>query len=516
MPKKVSNWTKNMLAGFNADFVIYVLLAAILVIGFLLRIYRINELLGFYYDQGRDALKIWDLWHKSDLFLVGPTTGIAGILRGPYYYYLIAPFYLFGGGNPIWPSVFLSFTTIIAAFVAYYLGRKIHGQAAGIIAALISSLSFNIVMASRWLSNPTPMLLFSLFLVLMMVLVTEGKNWAWIGISFLTGLSLFHFGSSGELFYLLAILIFAIWMVRGQGYGKKNTLNNKILLYSLVAFLLTVLPLIIFDIKNSGLILGNIRSFLFEGESFRLVTWGEISDRFDFYYDVFSRLIFHGMYKRETIIFSGVVFYFFYELKTLWKLKGVRVLILLLTSLVFGFTFFQGNFGNIYDYYLTGYFLIFILLFSITLAQMARKNWGRVFLVFFFAVFLQNNSYFLRTKLTDKVNAPTSIALKNQLQAVNWVFENASGGEFNIDVYVPPVIPYTYDYLFLWQGNNRCGENLCGLELEEPTETLYTLYEEDPPHPERLEAWLDRQVGIGEIEEEMRFYGITVQRRKRI
>ncbi len=45
---------------------------------------------------------------------------------------------------------------------------------------------------------------------------------------------------------------------------------------------------------------------------------------------------------------------------------------------------------------------------------------------------------------------------------------------------------------------------------------LYTLHEEDPQHPERLEAWHARQEGIGEIEEEVSFGGITVQRRKRL
>ena len=105
----------------------------------------------------------------------------------------------------------------------------------------------------------------------------------------------------------------------------------------------------------------------------------------------------------------------------------------------------------------------------------------------------------------------------NELQAVNWVFENSKErGVFNIDVYVPPVIPYSYDYLFLWQGTRRCGDNLCGLLWDEQTPLLYTLYEVDPPHPWRLEAWLDRQEGIGVVEEEVSFGGIIVQRRSRI
>ncbi|MBI4157851.1 hypothetical protein HY502_03320, partial [Candidatus Woesebacteria bacterium] len=79
------------------------LIGLLLISAFLLRVYRVGEILGFYFDQGRDALIIWDLWHSGKLFLIGPTTGIAGIFRGPFYYYLIAPFYLLGGGDPVYP-----------------------------------------------------------------------------------------------------------------------------------------------------------------------------------------------------------------------------------------------------------------------------------------------------------------------------------------------------------------------------------------------------------------------------
>ena len=65
----------------------------VLLLAFVLRTYRIGELLDFHYDQGRDALVIWDLINKGKLFLIGPTTGLAGVFRGPFYYYLIAPFY---------------------------------------------------------------------------------------------------------------------------------------------------------------------------------------------------------------------------------------------------------------------------------------------------------------------------------------------------------------------------------------------------------------------------------------
>lgn len=483
--------------------IVYILLALIFVLGFYIRIYRINDLLGFYYDQGRDALAVWDIWHKGHIPFIGPTTGIAGIFRGPYYYWLIAPFYLLGRGDPIWPSIFLSLTTMIAVLVVYYLGFKIQGRITGLIGAVISSFSFNILLASRWLSNPTPMLLLSVLLVWMMLLVTEGKKWAWPAIAFILGLSLFHFGSSGEAFYFPAIFVFAIWQ-------RKNLPNKKIFLWSIFLFFLTVAPLIAFDIKNHGLLIGNIKSFLFgggEGGSFGIPKWRQIGDKFMFLYDVFTNKIFNARYEKETLLIFSTVLFFVYFLHKTIKKDGVKILLMLLGIGSLGIILFQGNFGNIYDYYLTGYYLPFVLLFSISLGVVWENHLGKVFVLYFLFAFLAANYDFISYRLSDPVDSDISVAFKNQNQAINWIYNDANGAKFNVDEYVPPVIPYAYEYLFQWKDKNY---------TQERTDILYTLYEQDPPHPERLNAWLERQKGIGKVESSSRFGGITVERRIRI
>jgi hypothetical protein len=129
---------------------------------------------------------------------------------------------------------------------------------------------------------------------------------------------------------------------------------------------------------------------------------------------------------------------------------------------------------------------------------------------------IYSNGSLIHKNLIDEREGEVDIIFKHQLSTIDWIFEDASErGEFNVDVYVPPVIPHAYDYLFLWQATKRCGDNLCGM-VEERVPLLYTLYEADPPHPERLDAWLERQKGIGRIQESVRFGGITVERRERI
>jgi hypothetical protein len=92
------------------------------------------------------------------------------------------------------------------------------------------------------------------------------------------------------------------------------------------------------------------------------------------------------------------------------------------------------------------------------------------------------------------------------------MYQDAKGRDFNVDVYVPPVIPYAYDYLFKWYGFQKYGF----LPKEDHVELLYTLSEKDGAHPERLEKWMARQDKIGRIEKESYVFDIKVERRLRI
>src|SRR3989344_1439061 len=106
----------------------YYVLFVILILAAYVRVWRTDKILGFYYDQGRDAQVIWDFIHRGKLFLIGPTTGIEGIFRGPWYYWLITPFYWLGRGDPVWPAVFLALTTVLALFVLFHLTYQIRGK----------------------------------------------------------------------------------------------------------------------------------------------------------------------------------------------------------------------------------------------------------------------------------------------------------------------------------------------------------------------------------------------------
>ena len=487
---------------------IYFILAILLLGAFLVRVWRVDQILWFFYDQGRDALVIWKFLHEGKFFLIGPVTGIEGIFRGPWYYWLITPFYFFGGGDPVWPAVFLGFTTVLAIAILFYLTYRVAGTIAGFVAVVIASFSFYLVLASRWLSNPTPMFLISMLLVLGMFWVVEGKKWAWILIGAMLGMAM-QFGSAAEVFYFPAVAVFAIWQ-------RKNLPSVKIAALSFFLIILAFLPQIFFDIRHDGILTGGIKKFLFTDGSFQGDFWEVFHARLNLYYSVFFSKLFPNATRFWPLALSLAVISLLVNLKSLFSNRRFLTVFILLAAPILGMLFFQGNYGNVYDYYFTGYYFIFILIFSSLLSLLVRSKASLIIPALFILMFLQDNLTIVRNYLCSCVDGETHVSLGSEMQAVNWVFEDSQGREFNADVYVPPVIPHAYDYLFLWQATKRCGDNLCGMKLSQNVPLLYTLYEVDPPHPERLEAWMQRQKGVGVVEETTRFGGITVERRHRI
>jgi hypothetical protein len=334
----------------------------------------------------------------------------------------------------------------------------------------------------------------------------EGKKWALPAVLFLTGLAL-NFGAAAEIFYIPVIF----WVIYRF---KKAKPNSKHLTFSFLLFAICFLPQVLFEFRHPGVFKSAIDKFLVADQSFTLTFWQVIAGRLGFYYN----LIAGKFWIDANILFApflvAVTLGIFILRKEFFKNTKFLTLLILVISPIIGTFFFRGNQGNIYEYYFTGYYLFFIILVSVVLSRLSNNIWGKVITIIFLIFAIYYNYISLARDFSTPIDSANLIAYRNQLSAIDWIYENAQGEEFNVDVYVPPVIPYAYDYLFAWRGE-MCGPNLCG-KTSETVPLLYTLSEADPGAPYRLEAWQERQGTIGEIENSGVFGGITVERRHRI
>src|SRR5260221_7601467 len=269
------------------------------------------------------------------------------------------------------------------------------------------------------------------------------------------------------LFCLFFLFVFAIWQ-------RRKWPNIKYFLISLLAFIMTFAPLVLFDLKHEHILLNNFfGTFGANGGSFKKVTSFIFQERNKSYWDIFTNKLFDARGTREVTLIILVAIAFLARLPKIIKNDGVKLILLLLVSPIIGLYFYQGNYGVLYDYYMTGYYLIFILLFAIGLGQIWKfKIIGTLFVFYFFYLFLNANIPLVVSRVSDKCDAKESICFVNQKEVIDWIYKDANGQKFNVDTYVPPVIPYAYDYLLKWKTNPD-------LVTTNQTPLLYTVYEVD-------------------------------------
>lgn len=475
----------------------------ILVGAFILRTYRIEDFLGFWFDQGRDGLLIWNLIHHGKFFLLGPTTGIEGIFLGPFYYYLIAPFYALGKGNPVYPAVFLAAINCAAIYLIYRLCKQYAGQTAGIFAALFYAFSSQIIVSNRWLSNPTPLPFFALAAIWSLVEIAHGtKNFWWwpiLGLSVGLGLQL---EAASATFFIPVIILSLVLFSKSIAWSMKKSI------FLVSTFVCTLLPQLLFNFRNQNILINSFYKFLIADKSFQSTITNFYSDRLAFYYQTFN-----GKFILEAQ--WGWLFIFVVLAMALWIWKKiphkfVAILLLWWLTPVVVLMFYHGNHGYVWDYYFTGVYPIVSMLAGIVLGVffVNVKNIFRLLPLIVMVVFLYQN---LGASLyTYVLSGPPFITLTSEKAAIDWIYTDAGNLAFNTDEYVPPVIPYAYDYLLLWRGQ-KFGR----LPNTNLVKRLYTLREPDPGHQSLLDAWIARQAGIASITNSKIFDSITVERRER-
>jgi hypothetical protein len=85
--------------------------------------------------------------------------------------------------------------------------------------------------------------------------------------------------------------------------------------------------------------------------------------------------------------------------------------------------------------------------------------------------------------------------IKGKIDAIDFVYKDASSKDFNLLIFTPPVYTYAYDYLLWWHGENKYGF----VPGKEKKGVLYLIIEPDPEKPWSYKGWLDTVIKTGKI-----------------
>jgi hypothetical protein len=212
------------------------------------RFYNLNQRLGFDWDQEHYSYQVKNIIQNHKLTLIGPrSNNEKGFFLGPYFIYLLAPFYLITNLHPSALMYFVIFYNLLFFFIAFLILRKIFGYtltALFLFLWLINNLLVNYDTVP-WNPILIPLGIIVVWKILYDIYKINSFS-SWIILGFVSGLFLnIHF-------QFIFILIFSLLFIFFYSWKEKFKYWRELILM-IFCFFMVFLPLLIFDLRHNFL-----------------------------------------------------------------------------------------------------------------------------------------------------------------------------------------------------------------------------------------------------------------------
>lgn len=424
------------------------LILVLIILGFTYRLLLTSD--GnfiFNMDNARDFVDVREMVILQKIRLIGPTSAIEGVYNGPGWYYLLAIPFILSGGHPYY-SILMMIT--LWAIGGYFLLKLISrwGVIAVISAGVLWIFSNYMTLATAYSFNPHSVtLLAPLFIFLLEKYLKTAKTFFAIATWFLAGL-FFNFEMNFGIFLPIIVIVSLVIS------KKTNFLRRKHFWAGLAIYLLTLFPQIIFDVRHQFIMTNSMINYLFGGGmGFSFEPVRRVLETWQNFYNSFVPTFLNQKYLVWIILPSLVL--------VLAK-KKITEDLLLKISLSFILVPFAGYVllpVTVNSWHLGGVMAISILLTGFIVGKLWRADFKKkiialVIVLLIFLGSLSNLMDFFKNK--DKPSHDPSV-FKNEIAAIDFVYQYADGDNFKVYTYLPSVIDYPYQYLFWWYGKKEYG-----------------------------------------------------------
>lgn len=299
---EIKSWTKkNRKEAF--------ILCLILVVGAILRLYKIDQYMTFLGDEGRDAIIVRRLLVNFDPILIGPGTSIGNMYLGPLYYYMMAPALLLSNFSPVGPAIMIALLGVVTIWLVWYFTRQLFPTSenlkvnwGALISAALFAIAPVVITYSRSSWNPNIMPFFSLLCIFSLWKIWRKNDYKWL---FVLGISFAFVLQSHYLGLLLIPTIIIFWLlsfvklfgILKQGSKNKFQLFNflKYSVFGLLVLLFLMSPLAIFDARHGWQNFGAISKFFTERqETVSIKPWKALPTMFPIWKNDFITRIVGG------------------------------------------------------------------------------------------------------------------------------------------------------------------------------------------------------------------------------
>ncbi|MCX6816341.1 MAG: glycosyltransferase family 39 protein [Candidatus Beckwithbacteria bacterium] len=466
----------------------------LIVLGFLFRWYLIRDnYFEFYYYQARDADVSRSILEKADLKIQGPATSGTNdkIYNGVLYYYLTGPIYTLFKGNPLAPTLFLSFLSSLAVVPIYLIGKEIFkSRNVGIAAALLYAFSVDASQLGTWLGNSsiaTWSVPFFYFFLWQSLFKKKKKFLA------LTALFL---GLANQATLYTAYLIGIVVMVYiFQAIKEKNFwfLGGKNFFKAIAIYLMVVSPMILTQIK---LLLAGVYKLnqLSTNAGGKPTFYELIRGISGVYVNKAEMTLLPSIPKVSLMLVFLIIFWFLIRKDS--RAKKIFISLWLFTPALLFLILGRASYYSITGLN-SGIYLIvawiFYQGFKKTLPNMLRVATTVGIIIFIASNF--NAVQKIRETQANNLTVQSGAFLNRLLEVVDYTYKAAGGKQFSISALTNPYkYSTTWAYLYSWYGREHygylpkfVGSDQKGIpagdlleNIKTPEKIHFSIYETDP------------------------------------
>lgn len=398
----------------------YLLPAAVIILGLFFRLYQLEQRAVFDFDQEMAAWWVKNLVADHKISLIGQEISVGGVFIGPFFYYLLTPFYLLTKLYPLGGNIFVSFIALLTMIMIYCFTKRIFNTFSAVITTFLYAIHPGIVGYDRTVA-PSNMIIF-LSVSLAYFLTKTSKNlWHFLFLGTILGLS-FSVHPTAVLLFPITIIYFLI---------KREKIRIKEFLLIVIPILFLVSPLIFFDLRHNWFIARNVFIAIFlqqGGILFSLIT------------RLFSMIQLLLVFWAGTLISNDSFFIklplFILAVWVFFKSSGLVLKLWLLIPLA-AMVFYPRHVPEYYFLLLTPIVLIY------TVGFLQKTIIGKVLLgIVIFASVVISVSWF---KSSDNL-----LGLYYKNEVVKYLINQANNQPFTVYYSNEPGEAFGFSYLFWW------------------------------------------------------------------
>jgi len=469
---------------FNKNYIVLILVIAI---GAILRLWgSVNGSFAMTFDVGRDLLAARDIVTNLNIPLIGPTTGIHGVFYGPWWYYFLAVLSFLSKGNPYFIVVSMGVFGLIGVLIAYSIGKQYMNKQLAIALAIIVSFSsfFAGTSAQIWSPDLVPTLMLFLF-YLFIRMDSDVSRRKIIILSLTIGLT---YGSilESEVAYGVVFIVAslpALYLIY----------RDKIHFFAVFFGLLFIeLPRIAFELRHQFIQTKSIMPYFSDTSAVVepiVARVGKIAHLFwESWYSTltYSPSLLNQLFSAVILALVIALIIRYYEELNKMQRRLMKFSLLTIILLFILFTLYP---STVWSYYLVGLPVLYLMIIMVGYAVLLNKSKLASVLVLLSFVLLSQNWVNVIGSLKDPYFKGNASVFRNQAAVIDFIHKDSQGEVFNYIAYTPPLIPYTYQYLFAWMGDSIYH----AYPSEDTAELFYVIIENDGPKDIIAEWYKDRE-----------------------